>query len=95
MTCYWPPLLDLDRQPLFVPFGKLQSFNYLLPPFYNRLLNPSLVITLRYSVPIVCLLLYEAYNEACSEKGYLSGKYQGMVKNIHLTDLADTLCAEG
>ena len=43
MKYYWPPLLYLARQPLFVPFGKRQNFNY-LQPLNSYFINLSLVV---------------------------------------------------
>ena len=66
LTCFWPPLLKLARQPLLVPFGKLQISITFTPN--NHLLNPSVMVTVRHSVPI--LFLYDdPYNEICQGKG--------------------------
>ena len=71
LYCYmkrcWPPLLDLARQPLCVPFGKLQDFNY-LHPLNNHFLNLSLVVTLKYSIPITVPRSDETYNEIRQDK---------------------------
>ena len=47
--CCRPTLLELARQPVFVPFGKLQNFNY-LHHLNNHFLNLSLVVTSKYAL---------------------------------------------
>ena len=44
-------------------------------------------MTLRSSVPVFLLLLDETYSEICQKKNVC----QGVVREIHLSDLADTL----
>ena len=70
----WAPLLELARQPLFLPFGKRQNFDYLHPP-NNDLLSPSLVVTVRYSAPIS--FQFDETTDYVREKGYLSWNCQG------------------
>ena len=77
MTCCWPSLLELAKQPLFLSFSKLQNFNSLYPP-HNHLLNPPLVVALRYSVPIIFLLLDKTYIEICQGKRDIC---QGNIRN--------------
>ena len=89
MTCCWSHLLEITKQTLSVPFCKLQNFNYLYSA-NNHLLNPSLVLKMKYSVPIPFLLLDEPYNMS-GKKAHLSGKIQEIVREIHLPNLVDTL----
>ena len=77
----------ISRQPLFVPFGKLQNFSY-LHPLNNNL---SLVVTSRYSVPITFPPSDDTYNEIRQGKRNIC---QGNVRELSRnpsSDLADTL----
>jgi len=59
LYCYtkscWPAVPEVAKQPLFLSLGKRQNLNY-LNPLINHFLNPSLVVKLGFSVPIICLL---------------------------------------
>ena len=91
MKCCWPPPLEVARQPLFVPVGKLQNFNY-LHPLSNQLLNLSLAVTSRYSVAIIFPLSHDTYNELRQGKRDICQKnFKGIVKEIVLPDVAETL----
>ena len=57
MTCFWPPLPEVARQLCTYHFVNFRiSTTYYSSPNSN-LLNPSLVVTLRCSVPVSFLLL--------------------------------------
>ena len=61
----WLPLLEFDRQPLFVPFGRLQNFNCLYPPQIVLSYIRPLVVISKYSFPIIFLLLDDTSNALC------------------------------
>ena len=88
MTCCWPPLIELARQPRSVTFDKLQNLKLPTPPPNNHLLNSSQVVALRYSVHKIFPLLDSTYNEICQGKRDIC---QGFVREFHLSDLADSL----
>ena len=90
MKCCWPPLLDLARQSLFVLFGKLQYFNY-LHPLNNHLLNLSLVVTSRYSVPITFPPSDDTCKEIRHQKGIFVREMSGNFQENPSPHLADTL----